>query len=158
MLEPGAQAPDFTLADQDGNDVQLSALKGSPVVIYFYPKADTPGCTTQACDIRDQWAEFEAAGAPVLGISPDEVPALTKFAGKFDLPHRLLADPQREAIEAYGAWGERKMYGKTYDGVIRSTFLVDADGTIAKVWPKVKPAEHADDVLAAISELAGPDA
>lgn len=155
MIEAGEQAPDFTLADQDGHDVTLSGLRGAPVVVYFYPRADTPGCTTQACGIRDQWGEFERAGAAVLGVSPDEVEALAKFAGKYDLPHRLLADPQRQAISAYGAWGERTMYGKAYEGVIRSTFLVDAEGTVARVWPKAKPASHADDVLAAINGLAG---
>ncbi|MEX0592075.1 MAG: thioredoxin-dependent thiol peroxidase [Nitriliruptoraceae bacterium] len=153
MIQAGSPAPDFTLSNQHGEDVTLSNLAGAPVVVYFYPKADTPGCTTQACDIRDQWAEFERAGAKVLGISPDEVDALAKFADKYDLPHTLLADPDRQAISAYGAWGERKMYGKTFDGVIRSTFLVGPDGAVAQAWPKVKPKEHADDVLAAISEL-----
>ncbi len=157
MVEVGSEAPDFTLADQDGNEVTLSALRGRPVVVYFYPRSDTPGCTTQACGIRDQWAEFEAAGATVLGISPDTVDAQAKFVAKHDLPHTILADPDRIAIKEYGAWGQRKMYGKTFDGVIRSTFLIDAEGTVAAVWPKVKPAEHADNVLAAIAELTSSD-
>lgn len=154
MLEPGAPAPDFTLPDQDGTEVSLTDLRGAPTVIYFYPKDDTPGCTTQACAIRDQWAEFEAAGAHVVGVSPDDVASHQRFAAKHDLPHRLLADPDRVAIEAYGAWGIKKMYGKEYEGVIRSTVLVDADGNVAAVWPKVQPKKHADQVLAAIAELA----
>lgn len=154
MLEIGAPAPDFTLADQDGQDVTLSTLLGRPVVVYFYPKSDTPGCTTQACAIRDQWAEFEAAGAAVLGISPDPVDAQAKFAAKYDLPHRILADPERRVIEAWGAWGDRTVFGKSGMGVLRSTVLVGPDGVVAAVWPKVSPKTHADEVLAAITEQA----
>jgi thioredoxin-dependent peroxiredoxin len=153
MLEVGQPAPSFTLSDQDGEEVSLDGLRGAPVVIYFYPKDDTPGCTTQACAIRDQWAEFEEAGAVVLGVSPDDVESHKRFAGKYDLPHRLLADPDREAIDAYGAWGLKKMYGKEYEGVIRSTVLVGPDGQVAAVWPKVRPKDHADKVLAAIADL-----
>jgi thioredoxin-dependent peroxiredoxin len=153
MIEIGQPAPTFALQDQTGETVALSDLKGSPIVIYFYPKDDTPGCTTQACGIRDQWAEFEEAGAVVLGISPDDVDSHARFAEKFDLPHRLLADPQREAIDGYGVWGKKKLYGKEYEGVMRSTVLVDRDGNIAAFWPKVKPKEHADQVLAAITDL-----
>ncbi|MEX0868417.1 MAG: thioredoxin-dependent thiol peroxidase [Nitriliruptoraceae bacterium] len=153
MLEVGSTAPDFTLPDQDGTEVTLTALRGQPVVVYFYPKSDTPGCTTQACDIRDHWQQFTAAGAAVLGISPDPVTAQAKFAAKYDLPHRILADPERNVIEAYGAWGERTVFGTTKMGVIRSTVLVDAAGHIAGVWPKVSPKTHADKVLAAISGL-----
>jgi thioredoxin-dependent peroxiredoxin len=153
VLEVGQTAPQFSLPDQDGNQVALADLKGQPVVIYFYPKDDTPGCTTQACGIRDQWAEFEAAGAAVLGISPDDVDSHARFAGKFDLPHRLLADPDHEAIAPYGAWGTKSMYGREYEGVLRATILVDVDGQVAAVWPKVQPKAHADDVLKAIAAL-----
>jgi thioredoxin-dependent peroxiredoxin len=141
------------LRDQDGEEVSLASLRGAPVVVYFYPKDDTPGCTTQACAIRDQWAEFEEAGAVVLGVSPDDVDSHARFAGKYDLPHRLLADPDREVIQAYGAWGMKKMYGREYEGVIRSTVLVDPDGDVAAVWPKVQPKKHADQVLEAIRGL-----
>lgn len=153
MIEAGQPAPTFTLPDQDGQPVSLEDLRGRPVVLYFYPKDDTPGCTTQACGIRDQWAEFEAAGAAVLGVSPDTVESHARFAGKHDLPHTLLADPEREALAAYGAYGEKVLYGKTTVGVIRSTFLVDAEGTVAKVWKRVQTKTHADQVLKALDEL-----
>jgi thioredoxin-dependent peroxiredoxin len=155
MIEVGQPAPTFTLPDQGGETISLEDLRGRPVVLYFYPKDDTPGCTTQACGIRDQWAEFEEAGATVLGVSPDDVASHAKFADKYDLPHRLLADPDRQAIDAYDAWGVKKMYGKEFEGVLRSTVLIDGDGNIAAVWPKVKPKEHTDQVLAAIAELDG---
>jgi thioredoxin-dependent peroxiredoxin len=153
MLEVGQPAPAFTLPDQDGEPVSLEGLRGQPVVVYFYPKDDTPGCTTQACAIRDQWAEFAEAGAVVLGVSPDDVDSHARFAGKYDLPHRLLADPDRDVIQAYDAWGIKKMYGKEYEGVIRSTVLVGPDGNVAAMWPKVQPKQHADDVLQAIRDL-----
>ena len=153
MLEVSDTAPDFTLPDQDGTEVTLSELTGSPVLVYFYPRDDTSGCTTQACGIRDQWSEFEEAGAVVLGISPDPVDSHASFATKHDLPHRLLADPDRVAIEAYGAWGTKKMYGREYEGVIRSSVLVGPDGRVAAVWPKVQPKAHADTVLRAIRAL-----
>jgi thioredoxin-dependent peroxiredoxin len=153
MIEIGQPAPTFTLPDQSGEPLSLEALRGSPVVLYFYPKDDTPGCTTQACGIRDHWSEFEEAGATVLGVSPDDVASHARFAEKYDLPFRLLADPEREAIDAYGAWGVKKMYGKEFEGVLRSTILIDPDGKVAAVWPKVKPKEHADQVLAAIADL-----
>jgi len=153
MLEVGDLAPDFTLPDQDGTEVTLSALTGTPVLVYFYPKDDTSGCTTQACGIRDQWGEFEEAGAVVLGISPDPVDSHARFAAKHDLPHRLLADPDRTAIGTYGAWGTKSMYGREYEGVLRSSVLVDADGRIAAVWPKAQPKKHADQVLEAIRAL-----
>jgi peroxiredoxin Q/BCP len=152
VLDVGDPAPTFTLPDQDGNEVSLADLRGRPVVIYFYPKDNTPGCTTQACGIRDQWSEFEAAGAVVLGISPDTVASHAKFAGKYDLPHRLLSDPDKEVIRNYGAWGTKSMYGKKYEGVLRSTVLVDPEGTVAAVWPKVQPKKHADQVLDAIRQ------
>lgn len=153
MLDVGRTAPDFTLPDQEGTEVALADLRGAPVVVYFYPKDDTPGCTTQACGVRDQWQEFEDAGAVVLGVSPDDVASHARFAAKYDLPHRLLADPDRKVIDAYGAWGVKKMYGKEYEGVIRSTVLIDADGNVAEVWPKIQPKAHADKVLQAIAAL-----
>ena len=155
MLQAGDKAPLFTLPDADGVRVALRDLLDGPVVLYFYPKDDTPGCTTQACGIRDAWSEFEAAGATVVGISPDDVASHARFRDKFDLPHLLLADPDRKAIDKYGAWGEKKMYGRTYEGVLRSTFLVGADGRIARVWPKARPKQHAEEVLAALAELSG---
>ena len=154
MLSEGDAAPDFTLLDQDGNPVTLSGLRGTTVVIYFYPRADTPGCTVQACGVRDHHADYEAAGAAVLGISPDEVEAVAKFSDKFDLDFTLLADPDHAVAEAYGAWVEKRMYGKTYWGVQRSTFIVDAEGRIARAFAKVSPKSHDDVVLGALDELA----
>ena len=153
MLEAGASAPDFTLPDQDGNEVALSELRGQTVVLYFYPRADTPGCTTQACGIRDRGGDYAAAGARVLGVSPDEVAAVKKFAGKFDLDFTLLADADHAVADAYGTWVEKSMYGKKYWGVQRATFLIDAGGKIAKVFPKVSPKTHDDVVLGALAEL-----
>ena len=128
MLEVGASAPDFTLPDQDGNEISLADLKGETVVLYFYPRADTPGCTTQACSVRDRRAESKAAGARVIGVSPDKVEAVKKFAGKFDLDFTLLADADHAVAEAYGTWVEKSMYGKKYWGVQRATFVIDPDG------------------------------
>ncbi len=155
MLEPGQTAPDFTLPDQRGQKVSLSDFRGQPVVVYFYPKDDTPGCTTQACDIRDQWEEFREAGAAVIGISPDDVESHERFAAKHDLPHVLLADPDREVMQPWGAWGTKNMYGKETVGVIRSTVLVDAEGVVAKVWKRVQAKKHAEQVLKALAELDG---
>jgi thioredoxin-dependent peroxiredoxin len=155
VLEPGQTAPDFTLPDQHGEKVSLSDFRGQPVVVYFYPKDDTPGCTTQACGIRDQWEEFREAGAAVVGISPDDVDSHERFAAKHDLPHVLLADPDREVMEPWGAWGTKNMYGKETVGVIRSTVLVDAEGVVAKVWKRVQAKKHADQVLKALAELGG---
>ena len=146
----GSPAPDFTLTSDTGDTVSLSALKGKPVVLYFYPKDDTPGCTKQACGIRDAWGEFERSGAVVLGVSPDSEASHVKFKEKYELPFTLLADPDHATAEAYGVWVEKSMYGKTYMGVERSTFVIDADGKLAKVMRKVKPETHADDVLAAL--------
>jgi thioredoxin-dependent peroxiredoxin len=154
MLEPGQDAPDFTLLDQDGVEVTLSALRGETIVLYFYPRADTPGCTTQACGVRDRGDEYEAAGARVIGVSPDEPEALKKFAGKYDLGFTLLGDPDHAVADAYGAWGEKSMYGKKYMGMLRSTFIIDADGKIARVFPKVQPKKHDALVLKALAELA----
>jgi thioredoxin-dependent peroxiredoxin len=154
VLELGDKAPDFTLPDQNGDPVKLSDLKGQTVVLYFYPRADTPGCTTQACGVRDRRAEYAEAGARVIGVSPDEVDAVKKFADKFDLDFTLLADAGHAVADAYGAWVEKSMYGKKYMGVQRATFLIDPDGTIVKVFPKVSPKTHDDVVLKALAELA----
>jgi thioredoxin-dependent peroxiredoxin len=154
MVAEGQEAPDFTLADQDGNQVTLSELRGQPVVLYFYPKADTSGCTTQACGVRDHRADYERAGAKVLGASPDTVTAQRKFADKYGLDFTLLADENHEVAELYGVWGEKKMYGKTYMGVQRATFVIDPDGKVAKVFPKVSPKTHDEVVLQALGELA----
>jgi thioredoxin-dependent peroxiredoxin len=154
VVEEGQEAPDFTLPDQDGNPVTLSDLRGQPVVLYFYPKADTPGCTTQACGIRDHRADYERSGAKVLGASPDTVTVQRKFADKYGLDFTLLADENHEVAELYGVWGEKKMYGKTYMGVERSTFVIDPDGKVAKVLPKVSPKTHDEVVLEALGELA----
>ena len=148
--EEGTAAPDFALASEAGETVRLSSLRGKPVVLYFYPRDDTPGCTTQACGIRDAWGEFERSGAVVLGVSPDSEASHVKFKQKHDLPFTLLADPDHATAEAYGVWVEKSMYGKTYMGVERSTFVIDADGNVAKAMRKVTPATHADDVLAAL--------
>jgi len=154
VVAEGEEAPDFRLPDQDGNDVGLSDLRGHPVVLYFYPKADTPGCTTQACGIRDHRADYERSGARVIGVSPDTITAQRKFADKYGLDFTLLADENHEVAELYGVWGEKKMYGKTYMGVTRSTFVIDPDGKIANVFPKVSPKTHDGVVLAALGELA----
>jgi peroxiredoxin Q/BCP len=138
----------------EGERLTLSSFKGSPVVLYFYPKDDTPGCTRQACDIRDAWDEFERAGAVVLGVSPDGEESHAKFRAKYDLPFPLLADEGHEVSEQYGVWGERSYTGRTFMGVERSTFVIAPDGTIAKVMRKVDPKTHADDVLAALRTYA----
>ena len=153
MLEPDTPAPDFTLPNQDGEPVTLSSLRGKTVVLYFYPKADTPGCTTQACGIRDRSGESEAAGATVLGVSPDPVGSVKKFHDKQSLNFTLLADAEHTVSELYGTWGEKSMYGKTYMGTARATFIIDADGTVARVFPKVSPKTHDDEVLGALEEL-----
>lgn len=154
MLSEGDRAPAFTLPDQNGEKVKLSDLKGQTVVLYFYPRADTPGCTTQACGVRDHSAAYEAAGARVIGISPDEVKAIDKFAGKYDLDFTLLADAHHAVAEKYGAWVEKSMYGRKYMGVARATFIIDPKGKIAKVIPKVQPKKHDNLVLKALGELA----
>jgi len=154
MIEAGEQAPQFTLPDQDGNDVSLADYAGRTVVLYFYPKADTPGCTTQACGIRDRAAEYDAAGAVVIGVSPDPVAAVKKFHGKQSLNFTLLADADHAVCDAYGVWGEKSMYGKTYMGAMRSTFIIDAEGTVVHVIPKASPKTHDDEVLAALANPA----
>jgi thioredoxin-dependent peroxiredoxin len=142
------------LPDQDGNRIRLSDVLDQIVVLFFYPRADTPGCTTQACGIRDRGDDYGRAGARVLGVSPDSVEDVKKFAEKYDLDFTLLADADHAVAEAYGAWGEKSMYGKKYWGVRRATFLIDADGKIATVFPKVSPKTHDDVVLKALAELA----
>ena len=154
MLETGALAADFTLANQDGEEVTLSSLRGKPVVLYFYPKADTPGCTTQACSVRDHSAEYAARDAVVFGVSPDPVAKVKKFHEKFDMNFALLADADHAVAEQYGVWGEKSMYGKAYMGNARATFVIAPDGTIAHVLPKVSPKTHDDEVLAALDALA----
>jgi peroxiredoxin Q/BCP len=154
MIEPGQDAPDFTLPDQDGTPIALSSLRGRRVVLYFYPKADTPGCTTQACGIRDRQADYDAAGAVVLGVSPDPVKAVKKFHDGQGLTFTLLADEDHAVAETYGVWAEKSMYGKTFWGVTRATYVIDADGVIAHVIPKVSPKTHDDVVLEALAEAA----
>jgi peroxiredoxin Q/BCP len=154
-LEPGTKAPDFELPDQDGRSVKLSDFRGQPVVVYFYPKASTPGCTTQACGVRDHKLDYEQAGAVVLGISPDPVAKIAKFVDKYDLGFPLLADEDHAVAKSYGVWVEKSMYGRKYFGNERTTFIVDSEGKISEVLRKVKPAEHDEQVLAALAE-AGP--
>jgi peroxiredoxin Q/BCP len=149
--QAGDIAPDFTLPDQSGEPVTLSDLKGKNVVLYFYPKADTPGCTTQACGIRDHRSDYQSAGAVVLGVSPDAPKKIAKFDQKYDLGFPLLADEDHAVAEAYGVWVEKAMYGRKYMGNERTTFVIDADGTIKDVLRKVKPAEHDDRVLASLA-------
>ena len=150
VVTEGEQAPDFTLTSDAGESVSLSDFRGRPVVLYFYPKDDTPGCTVQARGIRDAYGEFERAGAVVLGISPDSVERHVKFREKYGLPFTLLADTEHEVAERYGVWGEKRFAGKKYMGISRTTFVIAPDGTVAKAMHDVKPATHADDVLAAL--------
>src|SRR6476660_8213477 len=152
MLEAGDRAPAFRLPDQDGNEVKLADLKGETIILYFYPRADTPGCTTQACGVRDRGADYEAAGARVIGVSPDTVEAVRKFGDKFDRDFTLLADADHAVAEKYGTWVEKSMYGKKYMGVQRATFIIGPDGRIAKAFPKVSPKQHDDLVLAALGD------
>jgi peroxiredoxin Q/BCP len=153
MIEPGSTAPDFELPNQEGDPVRLSDLRGQWVVLYFYPRADTPGCTVQACSIRDRRADYERAGAVVLGVSPDTVAKLKRFADKYGLPFTLLADSDHAVAERYGVWVEKSRYGRTYFGNSRTTFIIDGGGVVRNVIPKVKPETHDDEVLAAIAAL-----
>lgn len=150
-LTPGAKAPAFRLPSDAGVPVALKDFSGRPVVLYFYPKDDTSGCTTEACEFRDSWRAVQAAGAVVLGVSPDGVASHQKFKKKYELPFTLLADEDHAVAEAYGAWGEKSMYGRKYFGVLRKTYIIDARGKIARVFEKVKPRGHAAEVLAALS-------
>jgi thioredoxin-dependent peroxiredoxin len=154
MLETGQPAPDFTLPDHNGDPVSLSDFQGQTVVLYFYPKADTPGCTTQACGIRDHQADYDTAGAVVLGVSPDPVDRVAGFHDKQSLSFRLLADEDHAVCERYGTWQEKTNYGKTSMGVVRSTYIIGPDGRVARVFPKVSPKTHDDVVLGALAELA----
>lgn len=153
MLTPGSDAPDFTLPGDHGGDIRLSDLRGGPVIVYFYPKDNTPGCTTQAIDFSAAEAEFAALGAKVLGISKDSLKKHANFRAKHDLTVTLLSDEDSDVCERYGVWKEKKMYGKTFLGIERTTVLVDADGKIARVWPKVKVAGHVAEVLTAVKDL-----
>jgi peroxiredoxin Q/BCP len=153
MIEQGDQAPDFELPDQDGRAVKLSDFRGQQTVVYFYPKADTPGCTTQACGVRDHRADYAKLGSTVLGISPDPVKKVKKFHDKYDLDFALLADEDHAVAETYGVWATKSMYGKAYKGNERTTFVIDPAGKVVAVLRKVKPAEHDALVLAALEEL-----
>ncbi|HET7631918.1 MAG TPA: thioredoxin-dependent thiol peroxidase [Gemmatimonadaceae bacterium] len=153
MPAVGKAAPAFTLDTDAGRPLSLKDLKGKPVVLYFYPKDDTPGCTTEACEFRDAFPRIESSSAVVLGISPDSVESHQKFKKKFDLPFTLLADVDHKVAEQYGVWAEKSMYGRTYMGVARTTFIIDAAGKIAKIFEKVKPAGHAAEVEVALKEL-----
>ena len=153
MVETGQPAPDFDLESDTGERVSLKGLRGSPVVLYFYPKDDTSGCTTQACEIRDSWDEFSEQGAVVLGVSPDEADSHSRFRSKFSLPFPLLVDSDHAVAEAYGAWGEKKNYGKTYFGIIRSGFVIGPDGTLVAAKRNVKPDKHRDWALAELAKL-----
>ena len=153
MIEIGQAAPDFSLPDQAGKIVTLSGCKGSPVVLYFYPKDDTPGCTREACAFRDAFAEYRKRGAIILGVSPDNTASHARFAGKFELPFTLLADDGHKVCEAYGVWKEKNMYGRKSMGVQRSTFVIDADGVVRAVFPRVKVDGHSDAVIAALDNM-----
>ena len=147
VLTANSPAPDFSLKDQEGKEVSLRSLKGKWAVIYFYPKDDTPGCTKEACNFRDNFGALKAAGATVIGVSADSAASHQKFAAKYDLPFTLLVDEGNQMAKAFGAWGTKHNYGKTYDGIIRSTVILDPEGKVAKAWPKVKPDEHGAEVL-----------
>jgi thioredoxin-dependent peroxiredoxin len=153
MLEAGSKAPEFRLKDQNGDAVSLSDFVGKTVVLYFYPKADTPGCTTQACGVRDRMDEYRNAGASVIGVSPDDVKDVRKFDTKHGFGFTLLADPEHKVAEQYGTWVEKSMYGKKYMGVQRATFIIDGESRVVRVFPKVQPKKHDDVVLKALVEM-----
>ena len=150
MLKAGDKAPPFALPSNEGRTVRL---RGKPVVLYFYPKDDTPGCTKEACSFRDAWSEIQETGAVVLGVSPDDAASHEKFRAKYRLPFPLLSDPDHAVADAYGAWGEKSMYGRKYEGILRTTFLIDGTGVVRRVFEKVRPDGHADEVLAAVQQL-----
>lgn len=152
MLKAGDKAPAFSLASDTGETISLKDLKGKPVVLYFYPKDDTSGCTVEACEFRDSWKNVRKSGAIVLGVSPDSVGSHQRFRAKYDLPFPLLADDGHTVAESYGAWGEKSMYGRKYQGILRTTFLIGKDGRIVRVFERVKPKGHAAEVLAALNE------
>lgn len=155
MIEAGTRVDSFTLKDQAGDDVAWDSFRGKPVVFFFYPKANTPGCTKEACAFNDLSPEFDKRGVQVVGISADSIKRQSNFANKYDLTMPLLSDPDHEVLKPWGVWGEKKMYGKTYEGIIRSTFLFDADGVLVHVWPKVRVKGHAQAVLDKVDELFG---
>ena len=155
LLEVGAKAPNFSAKDQDGKKVSLSGLKGKKVVLYFYPKDDTPGCTKEACAFRDSFEEYKKAGVEVLGVSVDDEASHRKFADKYGLPFRLLADTDHKIVEAYGVWGEKSLYGRKFMGINRVTYVIDEKGRIAAVYPKVKPEQHAGEILSALGGTLG---
>jgi thioredoxin-dependent peroxiredoxin len=149
----GDRAPQFTLLDQEGRKWALRDHRGRPVVLYFYPKDDTPGCTTQACDVRDHWDEFVTLGTPVAGVSPDDHYSHAAFAGRYGLPHTLLADPDRKVIAKYGAWGEKSMYGRRFEGVLRSSVVRDPAGTVAAVFDRIHPTKQSERALEVVRAL-----
>ncbi len=153
MIEPGQPAPDFTLTDQRGKDVSLSDFRGKAVVLYFYPRDNTPGCTLQACAFRDMHGDFRRADAIILGISPDDAASHKKFAAKRKLPFTLLADPDKRVCQSYGVWKEKKLYGRTFIGLERTTFVIDRDGVVARVFPRVRVLGHAKKVFDAVAAL-----
>ncbi|MBE9473493.1 MAG: thioredoxin-dependent thiol peroxidase [Chloroflexi bacterium] len=152
-ISAGGQAPDFTLPDDEGRTHTLSEYRGKPVVLYFYPKDNTSGCTKEACGFRDDYSAYQDAGVIILGVSPDSSKSHANFRTKYELPFILLADPDREVLKKYGAWGLKKLYGREYEGVLRTTFLISEDGNILKVFEKVKPANHSAEILAALQDL-----
>lgn len=152
-IPAGSQAPDFSLPDDNGDLRRLSDYRGKVVVLYFYPKDDTPGCTTEACGFRDRYQDYEKAGVPVIGISPDDVKKHQKFKAKYNLPFTLLADTDHTVCELYRVWGRKKFMGKEYDGVFRTTFLIDKDGTILRVFENVKPEGHSQEILKVLEEI-----
>ena len=156
-VQVGQTAPDFTLLDQSSTAHQLASYRGRWVLVYFYPKDDTPGCTTEACGLRDRFSEFQKIKAVVLGISTDSVESHKKFADKFKLPFPLLSDNQKSVVQAYGVWGEKQFMGKTYLGISRTSFLIDPTGKIAKIYPKVKPEEHTEDILRDLAQFGAND-
>jgi peroxiredoxin Q/BCP len=153
MIKEKTKAPNFSLMDETGKNISLSDYKGKVVVLYFYPKDDTPGCTTEACSFRDNYSKYKELGAVILGVSPDSQKSHEKFAAKHQLPFTLLVDEDHKVCEQYGVWGRKKFMGREYDGVFRTTYLIDKDGSVAKVFEGVKPANHAQEVLNAIAEL-----
>ena len=151
-INENIQAPDFVLSDQDGVERKLSDYRGKTIILYFYPKDDTKGCTTEACNFRDDYSAYEKAGVEIIGVSPDSAKSHTRFIQKYTLPFTLLADEEHKVCELYRVWGTKKMYGREYEGVFRTTFVIGPDGIIKKVFEKVKPADHSAEVLAAIQE------
>ncbi len=150
VLEVGQKAPEFSLVDNEGQAHRLSDYQGKTIVVYFYPKDDTPGCTKEACSFRDSYEDYRKAGVEIIGISPDSEKSHSKFKKKHDLPFVLLSDPEHQVCEAFGVWGLKKMYGREYEGVFRTTFIIGPDGTIKRVFENVKPSDHSEEVLAEV--------